>query len=65
MGDWLAKAVEKQQVVCRKKGQGALATCFWEYQQRTPLEAEGQTQNSLLIAVTTGCTDRMEHWMGP
>lgn len=31
----------------------ALATDFWEYQQRTLLEAEGQTPNPLLVAART------------
>ena len=39
----------------------ALATDFWVYQQRTLMEAEGQTPNPLLVAAGRDCTDRMLH----
>lgn len=35
--------------MCRKRAD-SLATDFWAYQQRTFLEAEGQTPNPLLAA---------------
>lgn len=41
----------------------ALATDFWAYQQRTLLEAEGQTPNPLFAAARTGCSDVMLYWV--
>lgn len=63
---WVGQSSGKETGCVQEERTDALATDFWEYQQGTLLEAEGQTQtqNPLLIAATKWCPDRMLHWIG-